>query len=483
MSELPDTATAMRDALRAGELSARDAAEVLLARAEHQAELGAFITVTADRALAEAKAADERFAALPRSDRAELPPLHGLPLAHKDLVDVFGAPTSHGSAAFPHRVAGHDSPSVAALRSAGAVSLGKTQVPELGLTGYSENAIAPPARNPLDPERSAGGSSGGSAAAVAAGIIPVAPGTDGGGSIRIPALACGLIGLKPGLGAVPGDVAGGLQDAYGAPKLTVTGPLARTAEDAAVLFDALRGARGEPSRDAVRRAGDLAGLRIGVSDASPFSPAHPTPLSPEARRAFVAAAERLTARGHRVEEAEIQHDPRYPDVFTRVWTAGLASLRLAPDAEARLMPLTATFRERARNRSLAEHRAAGGALRSIAALMRAQWGEYDAVLTPGLAMLPPRIGAFLARSPDDDYRLQCEWAPFTSMVNVSGLPAIAVPILTLPSGHSMGAQLIGRPGAEPQLLQLAEQLTVESVPSILPAGRAEAQLTESSAGR
>ena len=459
MSELPGTAVAMRDALRAGELSAREAVALQLAGIEARRDLGAFVSVTAERALDEAKAADERFAAAGRAGREQLPALHGLPIAHKDLVDVLGAPTTHGSAALPHRTAGHDAPAAAALRSSGAISLGKTQVPELGLTGYSENRIAPPARNPLDPERTAGGSSGGSAAAVAAGLLPAAPGTDGGGSIRIPALACGLIGLKPGLGAVPADLAGGLQDAYGAPKLTVTGPLARTVEDAAVLFDALRGARAEPARDAVHRAGDLAGLRIGASDASPFSTAHPTPLSPEARRAFGIAAERLAALGHEVEEAGIRHDPRYPDVFTRVWTAGLASLRLSPAAEERLMPLTAMFRARALARTLPEHLAAGEALRGIAAGMRAQWGAFDAVLTPGLAMLPPRIGAFFSGTPDDDYRLQCEWAPFTSMVNVSGLPAVAVPILTLPAGHSMGVQLIGRPGSEAQLLQLAAQLT------------------------
>lgn len=459
MSKLPPTAIAMRDAIRDGELSARDAAWMLLARAEERAELGAFVELTADRAAEEARAADERFAAVPPSERPELPPLHGLPIAHKDLVDVRGAPTTHGSAALPHRVADHDAPSAAALRGAGAISLGKTQVPELGLTGYSENRIAPPARNPLDPERTAGGSSGGSAAAVAAGLLPVAPGTDGGGSIRIPALACGLIGLKPGLGAVQADLAGGLHDAHGAPKLTVTGPLARTALDAAMLFDALRGARGEPAVAAVRRSAELRGLRIGMSDASPFSTAHPVPLSSEAREAFARAAALLEEVGHRIDEAQLHYDPSYPAVFTSVWTAGLASMRLSPEAETRLMPLTAQFRARALARPPQQHRAAGEALRGIAAQMREQWGGFDVVLTPGLAMIPPRIGAFLERSPDDDYRLQCEWAPFTSMVNVSGLPAIAVPILTLPSGHSMGVQLIGRTGSEPILLQLAAQLT------------------------
>ncbi|WP_309478041.1 amidase family protein [Leucobacter luti] len=169
------------------------------------------------------------------------------------------------------------------LRAAGAISLGKTQVPEFGLTGYSENLIAPPARNPLDPERTAGGSSGGSAAAVAAGMLALAPASDGGGSIRIPALACGLIGLKPGLGAIPADMQRGPHDEFGAPRLTVTGPLARSAADAALLFDAMRAEPGDPAEPAVaavQRADALTGLRIGVSATSPFEAAHPVPLSP-----------------------------------------------------------------------------------------------------------------------------------------------------------------------------------------------------------
>lgn len=520
MTSWPASATEWRDALRTGEVSARDATEVHLRRIEARADLGAFVSVTAEQALAEADAVDRRRARRGDPDpdhdpelgrttgpgRAPAPgpapALHGLPLAHKDLLDVAGARTTHGSAALRHFVAGTDAPSVAALRAAGAVSLGKTQIPEFGLTSYSENRIAPPARHPLDPGRTPGGSSGGSATAVAAGLLPVAPGTDGGGSIRIPALACGLVGLKPGLGAVPGDLANGAVDDFGAPRLTVTGPLARDPRDAALLFDALRGAHGEPAAAAVRQAGDVRGLRIGVSDASPFSAAHPTPLSPETRAAHAWAAERLAALGHAVEEAPIAYDPRYPGAFGIAWTAGLGALRLPRGAEERLMPLTRAFRERARNRDRATHVRAAAELREFAADARRQWGAYDAILTPGLAMAPPRIGAFTELSPDDDYRLQCEWAPFSSMVNVSGLPAIAVPV---PRSHwtrtpasgigwagarlgadadagagaeagtdagttdgdgdgdgttllPMGVQLIGRAGSEHLLLQLAEQL-------------------------
>lgn len=461
--DFPASAVELRDALRAGQASAREAAEHFLARIAERADLGAFTAVTAEQALAEADAADARFAALGAEGRAGLPPLHGLPIAHKDLVDVTGAPTTLGSAALPHPVAERDHPGVAVLRAAGTISLGKTQVPELGLNAYSENLIAPPARNPLDPERTAGGSSGGSAAAVAAGLLPVAPGSDGGGSIRIPSLACGLVGLKPGLGAVPTDLEHGRVDDFGAPRLPVSGPIARTAEDAALLFDAMAGTPGT-ALGAVRAADSLRELRIGVSSASPFEAAHPVPLSPEARLAWQTAAERLAGCGHRLEEARLRYDPRYPEAFSTGWMAGLSLLELEDGAEDRLIPYTRVFRDRALARPHSAHLEAGAILQEIAADLRRQWGAYDAVLTPGLTMLPPRIGAFLELAPDDDYRLQCEWAAYTSMVNVSGLPAVAVPILTVPNptgpgALSMGAQLIGRAGSEAQLLQLAAQLT------------------------
>lgn len=458
MSEtLPDSAVALRDALRSGEVSAREAAEHFLRRIDERADLGAFVSVTGERALDEARTADGRFAAA--RDRDELPRLHGLPLAHKDLVDVAGSVTTFGTAALPHRVATEDDPGVAVLRAAGTVSLGKTQVPELGLNAYSENLIAPPARNPLDPERTPGGSSGGSAAAVAAGLLPVAPGSDAGGSIRIPSLACGLIGLKPGLGTVKTDLWQGRHDAFGAPRLAVSGPIARTAEDAAMLFDAMTGEASEPVLAAVRAHDSLGRLRIGLSTATPFEPAHPSPLSPEAIEAWEIAADRLEGLGHRVEEARIRYDERYPAAFRTTWTAGLGLLELEEGADRRLTPLARRYRELARARSRSAQLDAAATITAIAADMRRQWGTFDIILTPGLAHMPPRIGAFTELDPDADYQAQCAWTPYTSMVNVSGLPAIAIPTLRLESGLSAGAHLIGREGSEKQLLQLAAQLT------------------------
>ena len=457
------SAAALRGALRDGEVSAVEAAEHFLARIADREDLGSFLTVTAESALAEARAADARRANA-QGDPSS-PPLLGMPLAHKDIVDVAGTVTTFGTLAQPPRVADADHPVVAALRTAGTVSLGKTQVPEFGLNCYSENLLAPPARNPLAPERTPGGSSGGSAAAVAAGLLPVAPGSDGGGSIRIPALACGLIGLKPGLGAVPGDVANGYEDSFGAPILTVSGPLAHTPLDAAILMDAMTApvsASTRPTGDherAVLRASEVAGLTVAASTASPFESAIDVTVSPDALRAYELAAERLAGLGHRVDAADFRYDPEYFDFFSKGWIASLSLIEMTETQAERLAPITREMRGRALARTLPQHRESAARLRGFGREAREMWGQTDIVLTPGLAAAPPLIGAFSSLAPAEDYAAQCQFTPFTSMVNVAGLPAIAVPITTDAAGLPHGVQLIGRPGSEAQLLALAEQLT------------------------
>lgn len=463
-----DSLLALRDYLRARDVSSRELVARSLERAAADRELGAFISMQPELALAEADACDALIGGTRADERRELPPLTGLPTAHKDLVAQRGHVTTHGSAAVPHAVAPDDDPLVAAVRTAGAVSIGKTQVPEFGIAGYSENTIAPPARNPANRDLTAGGSSGGSAAAIASDIVPGAIGSDAGGSIRIPAAACGLVGLKPGRGVVPTDPADTL-DEHGAPRMGVSGPIARTAADAALLFDALLGRYreygpgplGEPNLDAVRRADELTELRIGVSLASPFASWLPITFSPEALAATNAAIATLDARGHRIEEAQITYDSRYPEAFTTVWTANLTRIAFAPEAENRLGELAAMFLSRARATAPQAIADAAAALRECASAAAAQWGEYDIVLTPALASTPPAVGAFTSLGPAGDYRLQCEWAPQTSIVNVAGLPAITAPTSSTAEGLPMGVQLIGRPGTEAQLLQLAEQLTVD----------------------
>lgn len=474
MAEIHElSAVALRDAIRAGSLSAREAAAHFLARiGEQNPRLGAFITVTAEQAARDADGADAAFHRASRAGALDtLPPLHGMPVAFKDLTDVAGVPTSHGSAALEARPAAEDGALAAALKGAGVVSLGKTQVPEFGLTAYSENRIAPPSRNPYSLSRSSGGSSGGSAAAVAAGLLPFAPGSDGGGSIRIPAAACGLVGLKPGRGLVPSGESPG--DRAG---LVVAGPLARSAADAALLLDAL--APPEPGRPGyLERAGQAPPpLRIGVSLDSPWQAAYPITTEPEALAALAAGINLLERAGHRTGEASIRYDNRYPPAFTTAWTAGVGSARIPAQREPLLTPLTRTFRRRAQQRSAAKLEEALSFLRTFQRDTLAQYSPWDLMLMPALAQTPRPVGWFTgavhgdgywpaaewAGDADEDYRRQCQFAPWSSMINVCGLPAISIPVHWTGGqpgeGLPMGIQLVGPMGSEALLLQVAAQL-------------------------
>lgn len=456
---------ALRENLRRGEVSALEATSHFLARIEHENPLlGAFITVTADLAMEQARAADS----LHRMTAAEdLPMLHGMPLAFKDLTDVAGVVTTHGSAALDHKPAPADAPLVSLFKESGALTLGKTQVPEFGLTAYSENRIAPPSRNPHALSRSSGGSSGGSAAAVAAGLLPFAPGTDGGGSVRIPAAACGLVGLKPGRGLL---VAG--ESAGDPARLVVPGPLARSAADAALMMDALvpggqfLAAIGEPPPR----------LRIGVTLDSPWATTFPFTPEREALDALRTGETLLEHAGHMLSDASIRYDNRYPDAFTTAWTAGVGAARISPSREALLAPLTRTFRRRAQQRSPAKLAEALAFLRQFQHDTVAQYAQWDLLLMPALAQTPRPVGWFTGtehggdRWPsahwpgdaDGDYRRQCEFAPWSSLVNVCGLPAITIPVHWTGGaggqGLPMGIQLVGPMGSEVLLLQVAHQL-------------------------
>ncbi len=459
MRDTEPTALELRDALRRGETTSTALTRLALDRIAARQDLGAFVSVEPELALAEAGEADRRLRSGDTGSTTTAAPLLGIPTAHKDLVELSGFVTTHGSRAVPHVTATEDDPVAAAVRAAGAVALGKTQVPEFGIAGYSENLVAAPAANPFDASLTAGGSSGGTAAAVAAHLVPAAVASDAGGSIRIPAAACGLIGLKPGRGVVPADRARGPLGPAGVPAMGVSGPIARTARDAALFFDALRGDREETTLAAVGRAGELRGLRIGVSFDSPFESWIAIEFSDDSRAAVAAAVGALERAGHRVEPATIDYGTDYAHDFTTVWTQALTRIDFAPGAEERLGDLARMFLERARRTSAERLDLAAEGLRTFATRTARAWGDYDAVLTPALASTPPRIGEFWRHGPEGDYRLQCEWAPQTSMVNVVGAPAVVAPTHRTAGGLPMGVQLIGRPGGEALLLQLAAQLT------------------------
>jgi amidase len=443
------------DWLRRGEVTPRELAEHYLARIERlNDEVGAFVTVTADAALERADA----VAGTPMSAT-----LWGLPLADKDLVARAGVRTSFGSRLFADNVPEESDELAVALDDAGAVSLGKTNTPEFGMPSYTEPLANAPARNPYDLELGAGGSSGGAAAAVAAGLLPMAPGSDGGGSIRIPAAATGLVGLKPSRGRIP--VGAGFTSLAG---LVVPGPLARTVADAGLLLDALvaaapyRYATAAPAWDggaylnaAVRGEGRF---QLGVTTSSPWETAYELGLAPEARAALEVAAVELSAIGHGLEEFAFDGEEGYAPAFRTVWQAGAAGIPVEDDDIEQLEPLTRWLVARGREVGARELDDALTWLTGFERRTIGRFAPYDAVMTPSLAMTPRPIGWYDAEDAERNFEQQVQYTPYTSMVNVSGLPAITLPVSVTREGLPMGVQLIGRPGGEHVLLALGAQL-------------------------
>ena len=444
------------DWLQRGEITPGELTEHYLARIEkHNDSLGAFVTVTPD-------AARERAAQLESAGRTPQP-LWGLPLGDKDLARRAGVRTTFGSRLFETFVPEESDEIVVALDNAGGVSLGKTNAPEFGLPSYTESLVAPAARTPYDPALGAGGSSGGAAVAVAAGLLPVAPGSDGGGSVRIPAAACGLVGLKPSRGLVPSGA--GLLSLAG---LVVPGPLARSVADAAMMLDALVDATSYPYALRAPRwdGGALLNaaargegrFQLGVMTTSPWDDAYDVTLAPEARAALDLAITELSAIGHGIEEFTLEPSPEYAPNFRTIWQAGAAGIP-AEGAELELLePLTRWLVERGRELSARQLSEALVALTQFERRVIHQFDSFDAVLTPSLAMTPRPVGWYDAEDAERNFEQQVQYTPYTSFVNVAGLPAITLPVYETPDGIPMGVQLIGRPGGEHVLLSIGAQL-------------------------
>lgn len=445
--------------LQAGHLSPVELTEHYLTRIDRLNDtVGAFVTVTADAARRRARDVQDL---VPRDA-----PLWGLPSGDKDLWPRAGVRCLFGSRAFAGFVPDQNADIVTALDDAGAVSLGKTNTPEFGLPSYTESRVAPPARTPWNLSRNAGGSSGGAAAAVAAGMLPFAPGSDGGGSIRIPAGACGLVGVKPSRGRVPSG--SGLASLAG---LGVAGPIARTVADAALLLDGMIGCRhgradhhyalrapgpDGPFLDATRGAASHG--RLAVMTTSAWDSTFDIALDPGARAALQRAAEAFAGLGHDVEETALRPDDTYGPAFHTVWQAGAATIPVDGNALNEVEPLTAWLIGRGRALSA---RQLGEALAALTAYERsfiAQLSPFDAVLTPATALTPRAVGWYDAEDGERNFAQQCRYTPFTSMVNVAGLPAMVLPVHQTDDGLPMGVQLIGRPGGERTLFALGAQL-------------------------
>jgi amidase len=451
VSDLHDlTALEQGAAIKAGEVSPAELVEHYLERIGRLDEsLGAFVTVTPERA--------REAAAAVSADG----PLAGVPTAIKDLSSTAGVRTTYGSAIFADFVPDFSDELVLRIEAAGMVSLGKTNTPEFGSPCYTESDVAPPAVTPWDISRMAGGSSGGSAAAVAAGLVAVAQGSDGGGSIRIPASCCGLVGLKPTRGRISGA------PMYGeVTGLATAGPLARTVRDAAALLDVMAGrAVGDPfwAPEEARpflEACDREPGRLRIARfATPVIAE--TEVDPECLRAWEDASALLTSLGHEVVDIEPPLSREAVPVFETSWAVltALSTVNLAPVAKAQLRPLTRWLGELGERVSGPHFGLALGELRRVAARTLAAVASYDAVLTPTLAYPPLPVGAL--RNDDDpaaDFEAQKRFTPWTSMWNVTGSPAVSLPLHQTPDHLPVGVMLAGRPGDEATLLSLAAQV-------------------------
>ncbi|HET7358417.1 MAG TPA: amidase [Nocardioidaceae bacterium] len=457
MAELHElTALEQGEAIRSGEVSPVDLVEHYLERIRLLSdEVGAFVTVTAD-------AARERAARLesPPDDPGRSP-LFGVPTAIKDLNMTAGVRTTFGSAAMADFVPDMSDEVVLRIERAGLVSLGKTNAPEFGSPCYTEPDVAPAARTPYDLERMAGGSSGGAAAAVAAGLVPVAHGSDGGGSIRIPASCCGLFGFKPSRGRISGG------PIYGDPVgLGTSGPLARTVRDAAALLDVMAGpAAGDPYWAAPLPDGES---YLGWCDRVPRPlriARFATPIVADAvvheecLQAYEIATGLLVGLGHEVEEVEVPIPASAVPSFETCWAVLTALWPVSPAAESKLRPLTRWLQERGSTVSGPEFGVAISQLRQVAAAALIRLAPYDAVLTPTLAQPPLRIGEIRDDAdPARDFENQKRFTPFTSAWNLTGMPAASLPLHMSTEGLPVGVMLAGRPGEDHRLLALCAQL-------------------------
>jgi amidase len=449
VGELHDlTAVEQGDAVRRGEVSPRELVDHYLERAD---DVGAFVTRTPELALARAGSL------LPVPE--ETGPLYGVPTAIKDLNMTAGVRTTFGSAAYADYVPDVSDGVTLSIEAAGMVSLGKTNTPEFGSPCYTEPDVAPPAVTPWDRTRMAGGSSGGAAAAAAAGLVAVAQGSDGGGSIRIPASCCGLVGLKPTRGRISGwpmygEITG----------LATAGSLARTVRDAAALLDVLAGRRpGDPSwapppSESFLLSCDRPPSRLRI--ARLLEPViADVDVDPECVDAWEAASALLASLGHEVEDIAVPMPREAVPTFETCWAVLTALSPAPPDRESLLRPLTRWLSERGRGFSGPEFGLALGAMRRYAADCLTALAPYDAVLTPTLAVPPLPVGAL--RNDDDpeaDFEAQKAFTPWTSAWNVTGMPAVSLPLRWTPAGLPVGVMLAARPAEEALLLSLAAQI-------------------------
>lgn len=451
------SALTQAELVRQGELTPIDLVGLYLDRIQQlDSQLGSFVTVTAEQAWAEAKTKTEQLAS--RNQTTQLPPFWGVPIAIKDLTAVQGVRCAFGSPALLDHVSAHDDAVVTRLKQAGFIILGKTSVSELGSLPYTEPTHLPTARNPWNLDYTPGGSSGGSAAAVAAGLSPVAQGSDGGGSVRGPAFCCGLVGMKSARGRISFAPLGDHQSGIAA-----HGVLARTVADAAALLDVMSGyvpgdpywlPNPEPSFLAVAQQG---ANRINRID-QPLRIAYATEILPigaadaDCQQCVLETASQLANLGHHLE-------PNCPDFsglvepFIVLWRAGVATSGLPSEA---LSPFNQWLLSQ--QDLSGDYLKAVWAIQMIARRIVAFFEHYDALLLPTYLHPPIRIGAWNNLPPTDALQRIIHWIAPCPPFNASGQPALALPRGLTAAGLPVGVQLVGRPADEVTVIALAAQL-------------------------
>jgi amidase len=443
-SALFDDATAQAAALRDGRVSAVELTTAMLDRIDAVDDvLRSYVTVDREGALTQARAADKRLRA-DRKHGGDLPPFLGVTLSIKDVEDVAGLPTTHSCRALADHRAAADSPIVRRFREAGFVILGKTNVPEF-CTTMTTSDLNGVCRNPWDLDRTPGGSSGGAAAALAAGLCAASHGTDGAGSVRGPAAFCGLVGIKPSRGLI--DFGSEEGPAYFG--TTVNGVLTRTVRDTAALLDVMTGNRGGTE---IPEQAD-GPLRIAVTATPPMGV-----IEPECGAAAEAVGEVLSSLGHHVDMAT-------PD-WNAIMAAALGPMEV-PGAAALIDPSQFDLVE-PRNRPMVEGLAALTVVeharwveqvRAAARTFLQFWEQFDVLVSPTAGVVaPPLTWAPWDQNPDEHMMTFAAFPSFAQPFNLSGQPAISLPLAWSTSGLPIGIQLAGRPRDEATLLRLSYQL-------------------------
>ncbi len=421
-------------------LSAADRLEASLSSlAENRSRTNAFIYAEPVAARAAARAVDEE-----RRRGVDRGPLHGMPISVKDLIDIAGQLTTAASNVRKGHLAVRDATVIQRLREAGAVILGKTNLHEFALGTTSEESAFGPVHNPHDPTRSAGGSSGGSAAAVATGMGQASIGTDTGGSIRIPAAACGVVGLKPSLGEVPTDGVVPL-----CPTFDHVGPITNSVEDAAALWSVLA-ARPLPRLGALARSPIMLGALAGYFTAL---------LDGDVRRAFDSSLARLRASGIAIESRAVQGSERIVDTYVNISLPEAAQYH-APTLDTCASDYQPAVRERllkGRTISAVDYLAARDSREVLRRAVEAALERCDALVLPTLPIVAPKLGATeVTMDNGQTLPVRAAMLRLTQLFNITGHPAISLPIPT--SGLPVGLQLVGRRDRTEDLLAVAAQV-------------------------